>query len=119
MTEKTYNVEMKADIDIKFTDRDAAQEFFVDGDDWPKVFFRPSDLDELCEYIAANFFSHDDVVKTKEDTKERFICKDIESFNYFVKNGNVYTMTPLDEDEIGQIVVTIKQDLEVEFVTEL
>ncbi len=98
---KKFNVELKAEHNVSFSNPEKAQAFFIDGK-WKDVFYDFVDLEELAGFIALSYLQHG---------------KSFEGFSDFQRTKSPMIVENKCE-EYGIISIEVDMDLEVDYITE-
>lgn len=102
---KTFNVDLKLELRIQFSDLDLAKNYLI-GDDaeFAQCFYSSDDIEEFINTFSLDFAHR----------INRWGDIDIEGFATFVRKGNTYTSVG---EEYGTITVTdVNDSLEVDYI---
>jgi len=102
---RTRRVELKAEVDVMFSDPKKIVDYFIDCD-WGYSY---SDLDELTNHLALMFQQEEDVYHQGECSVS------IEGYPPFHKRGQYYIAYGF---EMGYIIITYNQRLVTSFYPE-
>ena len=102
-----FRTEFDMQIDVQFVDPEKSKAFFIDGD-WKNSFWEFEELNEVAADIAHSFNLED----SQWNPRFKKICKFIEGYGTFVKEGDVYITTNLGTEEAGEIRILEAQELQ-------
>lgn len=108
---KRLRCTFEMEIDVEFENPEAAAAYFLSGE-WPTVFYKLHDLNEVAETLAWAFFQCDD----EWDSEAKSWCRATEAFGRFhmIKDTpSVFQTSDEAAAEIGShIRVQIESELE-------
>lgn len=104
---KTFNVDLKLELKVTFSDLELAKQYLV-GDDaeFAQCFYFSDDMEDFVNSFTVGF-AHEILSGWSSELN-------IEGFAPFTRNGNTFTSTA---EEYGTItVVDVSRGLEVDFI---
>lgn len=110
MTTKTkMRVELKAEIDVVFSEPEKAVAVFIDGD-WKDAFWPIDDIEDLATNIARAFHHERDQFKYDDKINKGWNIRYPEGFGTFVQQGDdTYVM---EDESTGKIIVSYEMELD-------
>lgn len=110
---KRFNVELKVEFEISFSDIVKAEEFFIDGD-WRDTFYDYDDLEDLVDSLGLDFYTSRTTVSTDGNYKKiRFV----EGYGDFIYDPSIGEWECSDDD-FGVISIQ-DMELETDYVSQL
>ena len=113
MIMKKFKGELKAEIEVIFSEPEKAKAEFIDGD-WASVFWDIEDMESLARDLSFAVHSQPERWVCDDDSSNCHWEKSPEGFGLYIKTDEGWVM---DNEHTGKIIVVI-DDLEVESVYE-
>ena len=102
-------VELKAEIDVSFSDPEKAKAVFIDGD-WKDYFWVIDDLENLATDLANAFHNEPQHWKYDHEKQKGWYQKSPEGFGTFIQQDNGSFV--MEDETTGKITISYEMELE-------